>query len=94
MFWSNLARKALQRKAVREGEDPDAVVLPFDVARNQTKSYDVVIVDHAPKMDLHIPGAIVVSPIVLDAVSYGPSIVGLQELGKMDKRVLVVLNRF
>lgn len=81
--------------ATAHEEDPKRTpVLPFDVAKSQSKPYDVVIYDHPPTMDLHIPAPFVVVPTLLDAGSLTPTIRGLQELGKLGKGYLLVPNRY
>lgn len=63
---------------------------PFDIARQQMADYDVVIYDHPPQIDTHLPAPLVLVPTVLDALSVGPTLRGLEEL-KAEKRLALLL---
>jgi len=80
--------------AAEAAKSGDGERLPFDVVRDVSASYDVVVYDHAPTMDLHIPAPLVLVPTVLDAASLGPTLRGVEELEALGKAYLVVPNRF
>jgi len=72
----------------------DGPPLPFSVLREVSAAFEVLVYDHAPIMDLHIPAPLVLVPTVLDAQSLGPTLRGLTELESLGKVYLVVPNRY
>lgn len=69
------------------------VPMPFDIAKQQMKEYQVVIFDHPPQIDTHLPAPLVLVPTVLDALSVAPTMRGLEELQAEKRLALLLPNR-
>lgn len=66
---------------------------PFKIARQQMEEFDVVIYDHPPQIDTHLPAPLVLVPTVLDALSIAPTMRGLEELRAEKRLALLLPNR-
>ena len=70
------------------------ITTPFDIAKQQMHgNYDVVIYDHPPQIDTHLPAPLVVMPTILDALNIAPTMRGLEELKSENRLALLLPNR-
>ena len=67
--------------------------LPFKIAKQQMEDYEVVIYDHPPQIETHLPAPLVLVPTVLDALSIAPTMRGLEELAAEKRLALLLPNR-